>query len=305
MSLVSPLIPSEANFVSTTLNYSTHRPTLPLTEKWSFSSGAGRSDVNFDSFPVAAKVYDLRGQESRASLSATGFQPLTSPSSVPAEFILNSSEEEIAKVYYPEVEALLLKHTGASRVIFFDNTVRRPVIPGSTEGPSRRGPVLRAHSDQTPASSHRRVLRHDKSGIPYKRFQLINVWRPLVNTVYDYPLAVCDFNTLDVNEDLVPTNLVYPPPLPVGETYSLKYNDKHRWWFWSQMTPDDVLLLKIYDSASREMTKVKVAGADVQESELLDVAGTTPHTSFLDEEAAKKGIQRHSIEVRTLVFYDK
>jgi cephamycin C biosynthesis protein len=70
------------------------------------------------------------------------------------------------------------------------------------------------------------------------------------------------------------------------------------------MTPNDVLLLKCYDSASRELTKVTRSAADVAPEELRDVAGLTPHTAFLDSEGAKKGIQRKSIEVRALVFYD-
>ncbi len=70
------------------------------------------------------------------------------------------------------------------------------------------------------------------------------------------------------------------------------------------MTPDDVLLLKCYDSRSRSMSKVKASAADVNQAELRDVAGLTPHTAFLDEEGAKKGIPRMSIEVRALVFYD-
>jgi len=300
MSRISPLIPSEAKTVTSNINYSTHKPSVPLTEKL-FISSSNRLDTNIESIPTPTQIYDLRGQENRATINSTGFQPFTSPSSVPSDFILNGTEDEVAQRYYPEVESLLLKYTGGSRVVIFDHTIRRP----ATDNTSRRGPVLRAHSDQTPASAHRRIQRHDKDGIPYKRFQLINLWRPLLHTVHDYPLAVCDFNTVDVNEDLIPTNLVYPPPLPVGETYSLKYSDRHRWWYWSEMTPDDVLLLKIYDSASREMAKVKVAGADVPESELHDIAGTTPHTAFLDEDGAKKGPKRHSIEVRALVFFDK
>lgn len=70
------------------------------------------------------------------------------------------------------------------------------------------------------------------------------------------------------------------------------------------MTPNDVLLLKCYDSASRELTKVTRSAADVAQDQLRDVAGLTPHTAFFDSEGSKKGNQRQSIEVRALVFYD-
>jgi len=298
----SPLV-LPSSYISTTLNYSKQSPNTPPDEKWWLDIN-DINNTNFESSDYPAKIYDLRGQESSTHIDTTGFQAVTSPSTVPAEVLLGSSDAEIEKVYYPEVEALLKKHTGASRVVFFDHTVRKPRPPGTPNTPSARAPVLRAHVDQTPISAHKRVERHVQPPQPYKRFQLINIWRPISNKVYDYPLAVCDFHTLDVVNDLVPTILRYPPPTPNGETYSLKHNANHQWWYWSEMTPDDVILLKCYDSASRALTTVKASAADVQESELLDVAGMTPHSAFLDEEGAKKGIPRQSIEVRALVFYD-
>ncbi len=70
------------------------------------------------------------------------------------------------------------------------------------------------------------------------------------------------------------------------------------------MTPDEVLLLKCYDSASRALSTVKASAAQVDETLLKDVAGLTPHTAFHDAQAATEGPSRQSIEVRALVFYD-
>jgi len=300
----SPLVPSPSRAVPSTIIYSEAKPGVAEDEKWHININKA-DETNFEKVSHPVSVYDLRGQEAQTHIDTTGFQAFTEPSSVPGEFILSSSDAEIEKVYYPEVEALIKKYTGASRVVFFDHTIRRAQAVHSTEtDPAHRQPVLRAHVDQTPVSAHRRVARHVNPPQPYKRFQLINVWRPLVNTVYDYPLAVCDFNTVDVIEDLVPTTLLYPPPTPNGETYSVKFSPNHRWYYWSEMTPDDVFLLKCYDSASRALTTVKASAAEVQEDQLRDVAGVTPHTAFFDEEGAKKGIKRQSIEVRALVFYD-
>jgi len=299
----SPLILT-SHHVPTTLNFSTPSANTPSSEKWFVDINNPKRNTNFDTVPVPTNIYDVRGQEAYTHINTTGFQALTSPSAVSGDFLLSSSDADIARVYYPEVEALLLKHTGASRVVFFDHTVRRPVPPEVPESPATRRPVLRAHVDQTPLSAHKRVERHVQPPRPYKRFQLINVWRPILYTVHDYPLAMCDFHTLDVVNDLVPTTLVYPPPAPNGETYSVKHSDNQVWWYWSDMAPDDVLFLKCYDSASRALTQVKASAADVQENELLDVSGLTPHTAFRDEEGVKKGVQRHSIEVRALVFYD-
>ena len=262
------------------------------------------TDTNILITPTPSTIYDLRGQESSTHIDVTGFQALTAPSSVPASTLLDGSEDDIRAAYYPEVERLLLQRTGASRVVFFDHTVRRRQPEGVIETPQTRKPVQRVHVDQTPASAHVRVARHVQPPQPYKRVQLINVWRPIGHAVYDFPLGVCDFRTVDVQQDLVPTTLVYPRPLPDGETYSVRHNPAQRWWYWSRMTPDDVLFLKCYDSASRELTRVTQSGAEVDKEQLRDVAGLTPHTAFKDEEGAKQGPRRQSIEVRALVFYD-
>ena len=302
-STVPSLTPDPDRAVTSTLFYSSHDPARPSSEKW-FVNINDPKDTNIQQdVRASSTIYDMRGQEALTHIDVTGFQALTAPSSVSAELLLEGSEEEVRREYYPEVERLLLKATGASRVVFFDHTIRKH-REGELETPATRKPVQRVHVDQTPASAHKRVERHVQPPQPFSRVQLINVWRPITNAVYDFPLAVADFRSVNVREDLVPTTLVYPQPTPNGETYAVKHNAQHRWYYWSQMSPDDVLLLKCYDSASRALTEVTASAADVDPAQLRDVAGLTPHTAFKDEEGAKKGIQRQSIEVRALVFYD-
>ncbi|CAF1145430.1 unnamed protein product [Adineta steineri] len=292
--------------VDTTLTYSKALPSTSASEHWFISineSSDGKREQNFITEDVETTIHDIRGHESNTHIDITGFQALTSPSTVDADLILNGTEEQVKEVYYGEVEQLLKRATGANHVVFFDHTIRktRPGIVSDT--PSTRQPVLRVHVDQTPISAHKRVQRH-ASNIPWKRFQIINVWRPLGNPVYDYPLAVADFRSVDVLKDLIPTTLVYPPPTPNGETYSIIHSPQLKWHYWSKMTPDEVLLLKCYDSASRILSTIKESAAEVDEALLVDVAGLTPHTAFYDAQGAKEGPTRQSIEVRALVFYE-
>ena len=301
--LSGSLTPSESRSVLADIHYSAALPGTAASAQW-FVNINNTADSNYQTAAVRSRVYDMRGQEHLTHIDVTGFQALTAPSSVSSELLLSGQDDEIRRVYYPEVERLLLKQTGASRVVFFDHTVRK-VREGVTEtDPSNRAAVLRAHVDQTPASALKRVARHVQPPQPYRRVQLINVWRPIANAVYDFPLAVCDFRSVDVDAELEPTVLRYPPPLPNGETYSVKHSPAHRWYYWSEMSPSSVLLIKCYDSASRQLSTVRRSAADVDPAELRDVAGLTPHTAFKDEEGAKKGIKRQSIEVRALVFYD-
>jgi hypothetical protein len=114
------------------------------------------------------------------------------------------------------------------------------------------------------------------------RVQVINLWRPTRGPVQDSPLAVCDATTIDLG-DLVPSDLVYAHR--VGETYSVKYNPEHRWFYVPQMRTDEALLIKCSDTATNVPARF------------------TPHSAFIDPTAAPDAMPRESIEVRTLVFH--
>lgn len=75
-------------------------------------------------------------------------------------------------------------------------------------------------------------------------FDMSSVWRPLAN-VKSWPLALCDARTVNP-DDLVTCDIVRRRY--VGETYFGKYNPKQKWHFLSEMTPEDVIFIKVYDS---------------------------------------------------------
>ena len=69
---------------------------------------------------VKTKVADVRGHESEFSLDKQGFQWVHWP---PALSKWNN-DEEIQRVYYPDMEALLKKVTGASHAYAFNHVLR-------------------------------------------------------------------------------------------------------------------------------------------------------------------------------------
>ncbi|BGP23184.1 7alpha-cephem-methoxylase P8 chain related protein [Rhodotorula toruloides] len=211
-----------------------------------------------------------------------------------------ADEEKVKGVYYHEVDELFKREFGATRTIIFDHTIRR-TEPGGKETPdtaSNRKPVAWVHVDQTPASGERRVHRHagpDADRLLRGRAQLINLWRPLRGPVLDVPLAICDARTLNSDTDLVQSRLVYPREgegaQPEGETLMVKWNQGHRWYYLSEMGPDEVLLLKCWEYSPQQGK----------------VGTITPHTAFVDPRyyGKKDGVQlRESIEVRVLVFHE-
>lgn len=264
----------------------------------------GKKQSNFQNYMVNVAINDLRGQENFASLDTTGFQTLTATSSVHPSMFLLGNDDQIVSTYYPEVKNILQKVTGADKIVIFDHTFRRNNAAGTENPLLNTEPVLRVHVDQTPKSAHDRISYHveEKYG-HFKRFQIINLWRPIANIVYDYPLAMADFRSIDVGQDLVPIELRYPSWLKDKETYGVKYNSMHKWYYWSHMNPEEVLLIKCYDSASLKLAQLKNNCVVVNEDSLKDVADLAPHTSFFNESDAALNIRRQSIEVRAIVLH--
>ena len=77
------------------------------------------------------------------------------------------------------------------------------------------------------------------------RIVQVNVWRPIRGPVRRSPLALADASSVEP-EELVATDQVFPDR--VGEIYHLAYAPGQRWYYAPEMTPDEVLLIKGWDS---------------------------------------------------------
>lgn len=181
--------------------------------------------------------------------------------------------------YYPEVEDLVRRVSGAARVHAFDHNVR------CAERDDAANPVRFAHNDYTERSGPQRVrdlMGGEAESLLRGRVAVINVWKPIVGPVQQTPLAVCDARSI-APEDWIPTDLRYRDR--TGEVYSLAFSPAHRWLYFSAQRADEALLLKCYDSAEA-------------------VARFTAHTAFDDPTSPPDAPARESVEVRTLAFLD-
>jgi len=97
-------------------------------------------------------------------------------------------------------------------------------------------------------------------------------------------VAVCDARTV-ATTDLVPIELKFKDGR--GENLSVTFNDAHRWFYFPFMTPDEVLLIKGFDSLADGRARF------------------TPHSAFDDPSSAGAAAPRESIEVHTLVLFDR
>ena len=267
-------------FVTAELNYLAPTPGKPRTYAYDPPPGEPKS-TNLPE-PHDVPIFDGRPIANSFSLDREGFALVKHPTIVRNFY----DENEIRRVYYPAAEAFLRATLGADRVVLFDHTVRRRVEGAADiRGGGPRQPATRVHVDQTEASGPNRVREHcpDEADKLLKgRVQVINLWRPIRGPVRDAPLAMCD-GTSVAKGDLVASDLIYPNRR--GETYSVKYNPNHRWFYFSEMTADEALLLKCYDSADDGRTRFG------------------PHTAFTDPATPKDVAPRESIELRALVFH--
>ena len=192
--------------------------------------------------------------------------------------------EELASVYYPEVEQLIKGLSGASRVVIFDHTLRSG---DETEREAKliREPVLSAHNDYTEWSGPNRVreiLPDEAEGLLARRFAIIQMWRAINQPIQSNPLALADAKSVEMT-DLIVAERRYPHR--VGQTYRLKYSPNHRWVYFPEMRRDEAVVFKVYDSEKDGRARF------------------TPHTSFVDPTSPPNASPRQSIEVRAFAFF--
>jgi hypothetical protein len=267
-------------FVKAELNYLA--PTSGKPRTYAFDPPAGEPKSTALPEPHLTPIFDGRLIAKSFSLDREGFELVRHPTVV-RNF---HDDEEVRRVYYPLAEAFIRATLRADRVVIFDHTVRRHVDGApDLRGAGPRQPATRVHVDQTVTSGPNRVREHlsgEADQLLQGRVQVINLWRPIRGPVRDTPLAMCDGQTV-AEGDLVASDLIYPNRQ--GETYSVKFNPDHRWVYFPEMTPDEAILLKCYDSATDGRTRF------------------APHTAFVDPTTPADAPPRESIELRTLVFH--
>ena len=193
-------------------------------------------------------------------------------------------EDEIRGVYYPEMEALIKAESGAKRVVVFDHTLRT-ADDELRESKGIREVVRRVHNDYTEWSAPQRVrdiLPDEAEELLQRRFAIIQVWRPIRHPVETYPLAMADAQTLSPQDMIVSERRA---PGRIGQTYAIKYNPAHKWYWFPRMRCEEAYVFKVFDSIKDGRAR------------------WTAHTAFEDPTTPPHARPRESIEIRTLAFF--
>jgi hypothetical protein len=266
--------------VDAALNYLAPMAERPRNFTYDPPPGVSRSNSVGEAHVVP--ILSVRPVAGDVSLDGEGFAVVRHNSAV-RDFY---DDAEVRRTYYAEAEQVLKEATGARRVFVFDHTVRRRVLGADDRAQGApRQPATRVHVDHTAKSGPQRVrdlLGDEAEELLRGRVQVINLWRPIRGPLRDAPLAVCDALSVAPG-DLVPSDLVYRDR--VGETYGVKFNPQHRWFYVPDMRRDEALLLKCYDSETDGRARF------------------APHTAFEDPTAPADVAPRESIELRTFVFH--
>ena len=94
-------------------------------------------------------------------------------------------------------------------------------------------------------------------------------------------MAMCDVQTCK-DADYFKLYLHYRDR--VGENYVMSHSEKHKWWFFPRMTPEQAVLLKTFDSATDG--RARFVG----------------HTAFEDPTSKPDAPMRESVEI-TICFF--
>ncbi len=262
----------------------------------------------------------------RLSLATNGFELLTRPLAQPGLDFLD--QQQVVQYYYPECAKIIEEATGG-RAFAFDHNVRS--VLGKQSGKQISGgqqvqePLHLVHGDYTLTSAPQRlrdltnppgsndtlrsVLGDSESLISNEtveralaeggRFAIINLWRNISSEpVATHPLALCDSQTVNP-EDLVVFEIHYQDRL--GENYFAKHAERHHWYYFPEMTGDEALLIKQWDSAG---PLARSAGEQADASDPQSPSTFSFHSAFEDPATPYGAPDRQSIEVRCIVIYD-
>jgi len=269
--------------VRTTVNYT--QAVTGITEFYLYESEKAKGVHEPGDAPVDILVHDGRAHTPSFTLDDNGFS-LHPFHSAHKNW---EDDEAVRSHFYPEVVDFLKQTLGVKRVLVFDHTIRseanaRKKITDETNT-SQRSPVMLVHCDYTSESGPLRVrqlLPTEADDLLSRRVCFINVWKPINRVVEERPLAMCDSQSTQ-SDDFFKLFLRYRDR--TGENYVMKPNEKHEWWYYPKMTPEEVVLLKTFDSETDG--RARFVG----------------HTAFVDPDSKEDAPLRESVEIRTICFF--
>ncbi|CCA92084.1 CmcJ/NvfI family oxidoreductase [Novosphingobium sp. PP1Y] len=202
------------------------------------------------------------------------------------------------EIYPDEVAKVAMALTGANFIIPMGGQLRSPLIAGEAYQP----PAAEAHVDFNSSTAHKIARRLYAAARPdgpdFERFIAFSLWRTFSPAPQDWPLALCEgpsvgeedsVANVKIDVDEIPEGDALYAPIPGEEDMVaatiFKFSAEHRWWYFPDMTRDEVIFIKFHDSDHNR-------------------AWRAPHTAFHDTSRPDAAI-RESYEFRAIAYFER
>lgn len=244
--------------------------------------------------PYDVTIRNARAAGRKLTLDSDGFELAV----YPAQSDDWEREYGADSAYSARVCDIVKEMCGADLVVPMGGMVRTSGKTSATVQP----PAGEAHVDFTERSARRIAEMIYKNARPdgpgYDRFIAFSLWRALSPAPQDWPLALCEGGSVrddegthntKVDVDVIPTGHALFAEIPGEEDMAaatiFHHSPDHRWWYFPDMTPQEVIFIKFFDSDHSR-------------------AWRAPHTAFHDRER-EDAITRRSIEFRGIAYFSK
>ncbi|KAL0263693.1 hypothetical protein SLS55_002674 [Diplodia seriata] len=212
----------------------------PYSLRYTPPEGSSRANIKLELHEI--RVRDVRPVKDKLSFETDGCAIVDLGSRMKYEDW--DDDSQVKAVYLREVADLLRRVLGACHVQIFEHTQvrkRHEIFPVSTGEPYKYNqPTSIAHVDTTVPwvlDMVRSLNPETAEEILKHRIQCVNVWKPLIGPVRDWPLAMCDPQSVNVDQDLEPCDLVYPDY--VVENQQVYFSDAFEWAYLSDQQPNE------------------------------------------------------------------
>lgn len=258
-------------------------------------------------------IYDARPTIGKYEMDTHGFIILNLETKLPQtlEVMKDPQEKLIASIFYPEVEGLAKQFCKLSDgrlpkyavAIGCQKFIPQPKMTGGAAEYQGKDNIAIsyariAHADFSEVVFDNAYKMLTKRGIPEEEAQnldlvFVNTWKPYGQTVTDNPMALLDWTSVDVAND-VQVHL-RGVKATKGAIYGTQifHNPNHRWLYLPDMRDNEIFFFKQADSraVNKEPTSLAQYGF---------------HTAFrLPDDPGPDNKTRRSIAVRLLLGYEK
>jgi len=262
--------------VESTMNYLGPMQETPFVDV----QNRGRDRLSLESHRI--RLTDARPIAESLSLDREGFRLLRHRTSLSRDDF--QDRDNVERVYLREMADVVKAETGADRVV----SALGPVLRFSGDRKNAVKPAAIAHSDYSEYTLRTQMgFQLDLSApefADYRRIVAYQTWRVLSPPPQDNTLALCDSRTVTVDDRVLSKFDVLEPRSATLEFYMHRFNPAHRWYYFSDLTSDELIIFKGFEGDGPQCQNVLHGGFNLP--------------------ARPDAIPRESIETRTFAFFN-